>query len=145
MRNEFLNEIGDSIFAIAMAAAIGLAATNLAIQITHERAALDAASFGHENELDDDQRRCKARHESGRLNRISGVGQMHVRWLCQAPMTGAGARKVGVVPASMFHDDGDNLFAFWINQHHFAFHNPGVKRRGLRKHQVPRKETLRPP
>jgi hypothetical protein len=50
MRNEFLNEIGDSIFAIAMGAAIGLAATNLAIQITHERAALDAASFGHEND-----------------------------------------------------------------------------------------------
>ena len=49
MRNEFLDEIGDTIFAIAIAAAIGLAAANLAIQITNERAVLDAASVGHEN------------------------------------------------------------------------------------------------
>jgi hypothetical protein len=49
MRNEFLDEIGDTIFAIAMAAGIGLAAANLALQITNERAVLDAASVGHEN------------------------------------------------------------------------------------------------
>ena len=49
MRNEILDEIGDTIFAIAMAAAIGLAATNLAVQVTNERAVLDAATVGHEN------------------------------------------------------------------------------------------------
>ena len=48
MKNEFLDEIGDAIFAIVMAAAIGLAVASLAIQIT-ARAALDAASVGHEN------------------------------------------------------------------------------------------------
>jgi hypothetical protein len=49
VRNEILDEIGDTIFAIAMAAAIGLATTNLAIQVTNERAVLDAATGGHEN------------------------------------------------------------------------------------------------
>ena len=48
MKNEFLDEIGDTIFTIAMAAAIGLAVANLAIQIT-ARAVLDAASVGQEN------------------------------------------------------------------------------------------------
>ena len=48
MKNEFLDEIGDTIFTIAMAAAIGLAVANLAIQIT-ARAVLDTASVGHEN------------------------------------------------------------------------------------------------
>jgi hypothetical protein len=49
MRTEFLDEIGDTIFAIAMAAGIGIGASNLAIQVTKERAVLDAASRGHEN------------------------------------------------------------------------------------------------
>jgi hypothetical protein len=48
IKNEFLDEIGDTIFTIAMAAAIGLAVANLAIQITAS-AVLDAASVGHEN------------------------------------------------------------------------------------------------
>jgi hypothetical protein len=43
-----LDEIGDTIFTVAIAAAIGLAVTNLAIEIT-VRAVLDAASAGHEN------------------------------------------------------------------------------------------------
>jgi len=49
MRTKFLDEIGDTIFAIAMAAGIGIGASNLAIQVTKERAVLDAASRGHEN------------------------------------------------------------------------------------------------
>ena len=49
MRTKFLNEIGDTIFAIGMAAGIGIGASNLAIQVTKERAVLDAASRGHEN------------------------------------------------------------------------------------------------
>jgi len=48
MKNEFFDEIGDTIFAIVMAAAIGLAVANLAIEIT-ARAVLDAASTRHEN------------------------------------------------------------------------------------------------
>jgi hypothetical protein len=47
MRTKFLD--GDTIFAIAMAAGIGIGASNLAIQVTKERAMLDAASSGHEN------------------------------------------------------------------------------------------------
>ena len=66
MRNEFLDEIGDTIFAIAMAAAIGLAAANLAIQITNERAVLDAASVGHEN--------VSTTISEGKRNDISPVG-----------------------------------------------------------------------
>jgi hypothetical protein len=42
MRNEFLDEIGDTLFAVAMAAAIGLGAANLAIQVSKERAAFNA-------------------------------------------------------------------------------------------------------
>ncbi len=42
MRNEFLDEIGDTLFAVAVAAAIGLGAANLAIQVNKERAAFDA-------------------------------------------------------------------------------------------------------
>ena len=38
MRTKFLDEIGDTIFAIAMAAGIGIAESNLAIQVTKERA-----------------------------------------------------------------------------------------------------------
>jgi hypothetical protein len=48
MKNKFLDEIGDTIFTIAMAAAISLAVANLAIQITAS-AALDAASVGDGN------------------------------------------------------------------------------------------------
>ncbi len=42
MRNEFLDEIGDALFAFAVAAAIGFGAANLAIQVNKERAAFDA-------------------------------------------------------------------------------------------------------
>ena len=48
MKNELLDEIGDTIFTIAIAAAIGLAVANLAIQITAS-AVIDASSVGHEN------------------------------------------------------------------------------------------------
>jgi len=44
MRNDFLDDIGDTLFAVAMAAAIGLGAANLAIQVNKERAALDASA-----------------------------------------------------------------------------------------------------
>ena len=44
MRNEFLDEIGDTLFAVAVAGAIGLGAANLAIQVNKERAALDASA-----------------------------------------------------------------------------------------------------
>jgi hypothetical protein len=47
MKSEFLDEIGDTIFTIAMAAAIGLVVANLAIQIT-ARAVFDDASVSHE-------------------------------------------------------------------------------------------------
>jgi hypothetical protein len=46
MRKDFFDEIGDTLFAVAMAAAIGLGATNLAIQVNKERAALDASAAG---------------------------------------------------------------------------------------------------
>lgn len=42
MRREILDETRDMIFAIAMAAAIGLGAANLAVQVNRERAAFDA-------------------------------------------------------------------------------------------------------
>jgi hypothetical protein len=42
MRNEFLDEIGDTVFAVAVAGAIGLSSANLAIQVNKERAASDA-------------------------------------------------------------------------------------------------------
>ena len=42
MRNEFLDEIGDTLFAVAVAGAIGLSAANLAIQVNKEKAASDA-------------------------------------------------------------------------------------------------------
>jgi hypothetical protein len=47
MRNEFLDEIGDTLFAVAVAGAIGLSAANLAIQVNKERAALDASAASH--------------------------------------------------------------------------------------------------
>jgi hypothetical protein len=42
MRNEFLDEIADTVFAVAVAGAIGVGAANLAIQVNKERAASDA-------------------------------------------------------------------------------------------------------
>ena len=47
MRNEFLDEIGDTLFAVAVAGTIGLGAANLAIQINKERATFDASAAGH--------------------------------------------------------------------------------------------------
>ena len=47
MRSEFLDEIGDTLFAVAMAGAIGLSAANLAIQVNKERAAFDASAASH--------------------------------------------------------------------------------------------------
>jgi hypothetical protein len=44
MRNEFLDEIGDTLFAVAVAGAIGLSAANLAIQVNKERAAFNASA-----------------------------------------------------------------------------------------------------
>jgi len=44
MRTVFLDELGDTLFAVAMAGAIGLGAANLAIQVNKERAAFDAAA-----------------------------------------------------------------------------------------------------
>ena len=43
MRDQFTEEIGDTLFAVAMAVAIGIGAANLAVQVGKERAALDAA------------------------------------------------------------------------------------------------------
>jgi len=42
MNDHLLDEIGDTLFGVAMAAAIGLGAVNLAVQVSKERAALDA-------------------------------------------------------------------------------------------------------
>jgi hypothetical protein len=47
MRDEFLDEIGDALFPIAVAGAIGLSAANLAIQVNKERAAFDASAASH--------------------------------------------------------------------------------------------------
>ena len=47
MRKEFLDEIGDTLFAVAVAAAIGLSAANLAIQVNKGRAAFDASAASH--------------------------------------------------------------------------------------------------
>jgi hypothetical protein len=47
MRSEFLDEIGDTIFAVAVAGAIGLSATNLAIQVNKGRAAFDGSAVSH--------------------------------------------------------------------------------------------------
>jgi hypothetical protein len=49
MKIEILDETADTIFAIAMAAGIGLGTANLAIQVAKERAVLDAARNVHEN------------------------------------------------------------------------------------------------
>jgi len=45
MRTEFLDEFGDTLFAVAMAGAIGLGAANLAVQVDREREAFDAAAM----------------------------------------------------------------------------------------------------
>lgn len=44
MRSDFLDDIGDTLFAVATAAAIGLGAANLAIQVNKERAAFDTGA-----------------------------------------------------------------------------------------------------
>jgi hypothetical protein len=44
MRNEVLEEIGDTLFAVAIAGAIGFGAANLAVQVDKERATFDAAA-----------------------------------------------------------------------------------------------------
>jgi hypothetical protein len=43
MRHDVLDQIGDLLFAVALAAAIGFGAANLAVQVNKERAALDAS------------------------------------------------------------------------------------------------------
>jgi len=45
MRTEFLDEFGDTLFAVALAGAIGLGVANLAVQVNRERAAFDAAAM----------------------------------------------------------------------------------------------------
>ena len=45
MRIDYLDELGDTLFVIAMAGAIGFGAANLAVQVTKERAAFDAAAI----------------------------------------------------------------------------------------------------
>jgi hypothetical protein len=47
MRSEFLDEIGDTLFVVAVAGAIGLSAANLAIQVNKELAAVDAPAASH--------------------------------------------------------------------------------------------------
>jgi hypothetical protein len=44
MQSELLDEIGDTLFAAVVAAAIGLGAANLAIQVNKEQAAFDAGT-----------------------------------------------------------------------------------------------------
>jgi hypothetical protein len=46
MRTEHLDEIGDTLFAVAMAGAIGLGAANLAVQVNKERATFDSIANG---------------------------------------------------------------------------------------------------
>jgi len=43
MRNEFFDQIGDMLFAVAIAGAIGLSAANIPIQVNKERAVLAAS------------------------------------------------------------------------------------------------------
>jgi hypothetical protein len=45
MRIQFFDELGDTLFAVAMVGAIGLAASNLAVQVNKERGAFDAAAI----------------------------------------------------------------------------------------------------
>jgi len=46
-RNEIVDEIGDTLFAVAVAGTIGLGAANLAIQVSKERAAFDASAASY--------------------------------------------------------------------------------------------------
>jgi hypothetical protein len=46
MRTDHLDELGDTVFVVAMGGAIGLGAANLAVQVNKERAAFDAAVIG---------------------------------------------------------------------------------------------------
>jgi hypothetical protein len=46
MRTDYLDELGDTVFVVAMAGAIGLGAANLAVQVNKERDAFDAAAIG---------------------------------------------------------------------------------------------------
>jgi len=48
MRIQFFDELGDTLFAVAMAGAIGLTASNLAVQVNKERAAFDAAAVSRQ-------------------------------------------------------------------------------------------------
>jgi hypothetical protein len=58
MRSEFLDEVGDTLFAVAVAGAIGLSAANLAIQVNKERATFNASAASHTiGELDYPQHR----------------------------------------------------------------------------------------
>lgn len=47
MRTDYLDELGETLFVIAMAGAIGIGAANLAVQVNKERAAYDAAALSH--------------------------------------------------------------------------------------------------
>ena len=47
MRNEFFDEIADTLFAVAVAGAIGLSAANLAIHVNKERPAFDTSAASH--------------------------------------------------------------------------------------------------
>jgi hypothetical protein len=47
MRSELLDEIGDTLFAVAVAGAIGLSAANLAIQVNKKRATFNASAASH--------------------------------------------------------------------------------------------------
>ena len=47
MRSEVVDEIGDTLFAVAVAGAIGLSAANLAMQVNKERADFDASVASH--------------------------------------------------------------------------------------------------
>jgi hypothetical protein len=48
MINQFIVETLETLFPLAIAAAIGVCAANLAVQLTKERAALDAVVARHE-------------------------------------------------------------------------------------------------
>ena len=73
MRNKFFDEIGDTLFAVAVAGAIVLCTANLAIQLNNERAALDAsAARNMSGELASPQQRgtpeARANEQAGRLS-----------------------------------------------------------------------------
>jgi hypothetical protein len=47
MRHDCLDEIGDTVLAIGVAAAIGFGVANLPVQVTNKQAVLDAGRVGH--------------------------------------------------------------------------------------------------